>query len=163
MTTCRKIFTFSWPLRGRGRGGRPKRSAWPLHRRFFFWILPLEDYQNGWIFEKVPNGLWPPPPPRKIILLILWGHIYFAIYHQYKGNFFNIIFWMDRKRPPLSMKKSIETMKHYLGVTLQQPNNWWVTFSTLERENVRKRNLNMYQLPTSDIVLLPNILEPSLA
>ena len=42
MTTCREFFTFSWPLRGRGRGGRPKRSAWPLYRRFFFWILPLQ-------------------------------------------------------------------------------------------------------------------------
>ena len=40
MTTCRKNFTFSWPLRGRG-GGRPKRSAWPLLSRFFCWLLPL--------------------------------------------------------------------------------------------------------------------------
>ena len=41
MTTCREFFTFSWPLRGRV-GGRPKRSAWPLFSRFFFfWLLPL--------------------------------------------------------------------------------------------------------------------------
>ena len=40
MTTCREFFTFSWPLRGRGRGGRPKRSAWPLFPRFFL-RLPL--------------------------------------------------------------------------------------------------------------------------
>ena len=31
-----KFFTFSWPLRGRG--GQPKRSAWPLLHSFF---LPL--------------------------------------------------------------------------------------------------------------------------
>ena len=40
MTTCREFFTFSWPLRGRGRGGRPKRSAWPLFSRFFFDYFP---------------------------------------------------------------------------------------------------------------------------
>ena len=40
MTTCREFFTFSWPLRGRGRGGRPKRSAWPLFSRFFFTPSP---------------------------------------------------------------------------------------------------------------------------
>ena len=39
MTTCRELFTFSWPLRGRW-GGRPKRSAWPLFSRFFL-LLPL--------------------------------------------------------------------------------------------------------------------------
>ena len=39
MATCREIFTFTWPLRGRG--GQPKRSAWPLFHSFF-WRLPLE-------------------------------------------------------------------------------------------------------------------------
>ena len=41
MTTYQEFFTFSWPLRGRGGGGQPKRSAWPLFSRFFFWLLPL--------------------------------------------------------------------------------------------------------------------------
>ena len=40
MTTCREFSTFSWPLRGRGRGGQPKRSAWPLFRSFFFAAFP---------------------------------------------------------------------------------------------------------------------------
>ena len=40
MTTCREIFTFSWPLRGRGGGGQPKRSAWPLFSSFFFDAFP---------------------------------------------------------------------------------------------------------------------------
>ena len=35
MATCREIFTFSWPLQGRG-GGQPKRSAWPLFHSFFY-------------------------------------------------------------------------------------------------------------------------------
>ena len=39
MTTCREFFTFSWPLRGRG--GRPKRSAWPLFHSFFWTLLLL--------------------------------------------------------------------------------------------------------------------------
>ena len=38
MTTCQDFFTFSWPLWGRG--GRPKRSAWPLFSRFFFDAFP---------------------------------------------------------------------------------------------------------------------------
>ena len=49
MTTCRKIFTFSWPLRGRGRGGgRPKRSAWPLYRSFFFDYFPNTFIDHYW-------------------------------------------------------------------------------------------------------------------
>ena len=45
MTTCREIFTFSWPLRGRGRGGQPKRSAWPLFSRFFFVDFPNDKHK----------------------------------------------------------------------------------------------------------------------
>ena len=50
MTTYQEIFTFSWPLRGRGGGGQPKRSAWPLFSRFFLWF-PL-----CWLREK--NDFW---------------------------------------------------------------------------------------------------------
>ena len=31
------------------------RKIWTLRDRW--------RYENGWIFRKVPNGLWPPPPP----------------------------------------------------------------------------------------------------
>ena len=41
MATCREIFTFSWPLRGRGGGGQPKRSAWPLFPSFCFDAFPM--------------------------------------------------------------------------------------------------------------------------
>ena len=40
---------------------------------FFNSISTLRDaypFQNGWIFGKVPNGLWPPPHFRKVMLQI---------------------------------------------------------------------------------------------
>ena len=33
-------------IRGRGGGGQPKRSAWPLFHSFFFWTLPLQKVIN---------------------------------------------------------------------------------------------------------------------
>ena len=35
MSTYFEKITTPWPLRGRGRGGQPKRSAWPLFHSFF--------------------------------------------------------------------------------------------------------------------------------
>ena len=48
----------------------PFQSLWPQMA-----LREAYRYQNGWIFGKVPNGLWPPPPPhfRKIILQIFWN------------------------------------------------------------------------------------------
>ena len=64
MTTCREFFTFSWPLRGRGGRGRPKRSAWPLFSRFFF-ITSLTLLLNAgkrlwtsWIDGKLSAGIF---------------------------------------------------------------------------------------------------------
>ena len=48
MATCREIFTFSWPLLGRGGGGQPKRSAWPLFPSFFLWTLPLPQLNKNY-------------------------------------------------------------------------------------------------------------------
>ena len=64
MTTCREFFTFSWPLRGRG--GRPKRSAWPLFSRFFFspslkWIqnqYSWKDDSSYKLYTLGPLCLW---------------------------------------------------------------------------------------------------------
>ena len=59
MTTCREIFTFSWPLRGRGGRGQPKRSAWPLFSRFFFddspkYFLEFPKHFSVWsIFFRI--------------------------------------------------------------------------------------------------------------
>ena len=60
----------------------------PDKAHLIMFSLPLREdfpYQNGWIFGKVPNGLWPPLPPiRKIILWILRkGHIL----RDHQGNF----------------------------------------------------------------------------
>ena len=46
MTTCREIFTFSWPLLGRGRGGSTQAVSLTAFSQFFFWPLPLIFHQK---------------------------------------------------------------------------------------------------------------------
>ena len=41
MATCREIFTFSWPLRGRGGGGSTQAVSLTAFSQFFLWWLPL--------------------------------------------------------------------------------------------------------------------------
>ena len=48
-------------------------------------------HQNGWIFGKVPNGLWPPPHFRKIILRISRQNCDKSAYVQYGGT---VVYYM---------------------------------------------------------------------
>ena len=57
MATCREIFTFSWPLRGRGGGGQPKRSAWPLFPSFFFDPFPKKIKHMKSMIMKIKTFL----------------------------------------------------------------------------------------------------------
>ena len=57
MTTCREIFTFSWPLRGREEGGgQPERSAWPLSSSFF--LTPSHTNFINYQSSKRFPSLW---------------------------------------------------------------------------------------------------------
>ena len=47
MATCREIFTFSWPLRGRGGGGATQAVSLTAFSQFFFWTLPLAPDKIG--------------------------------------------------------------------------------------------------------------------
>ena len=48
-------------------------------------------HQNGWIFGKIPNGLWPPPHFRKIILRILRQNCDKSAYVHYGGT---VVYYM---------------------------------------------------------------------
>ena len=38
-------------------------NPFPVTNTISFWLREASPHQNGWIFGKVPNGLWPPPSP----------------------------------------------------------------------------------------------------
>ena len=85
MATCREIFTFSWPLRGRGGGGQPKRSAWLLFHSFFFLNPSLKKWLNISFPECFADRLSSPNMkpdsvktrdgnPCKAIPSVTWNH-----------------------------------------------------------------------------------------
>ena len=58
-------------------------------------------YQNGWIFGKIPNGLWPPPPP------LISGKSYCVFFPEFMteepfimAKICNINFWIGNDPPP---------------------------------------------------------------
>ena len=115
MTTCREFFTFSWPLRGRGRGGRPKRSAWPFFSRFFFWRLPLSVSE---------------------ILQYEWKPCNFMVGTQrYLVSAFNlemviIFITLISDRTEIPGKKLVEIPP---VIVLQQPGRGWLAFGDCKR------------------------------
>ena len=39
-------------------------------------LREADPFQNGWIFGKVPNGLWPPPPHFRKVMLQIFSEIH---------------------------------------------------------------------------------------
>ena len=69
MTTCREIFTFTWPLWGREGGGQPKRSAWPLFPSFFTPSQKGRPSEKAIMWGKFPNGVWDFSPQYPILFI----------------------------------------------------------------------------------------------
>ena len=127
MTTCREIFTFSWPLRGRGGGGNPSgqpdrffpvffydspkrrrkklQAFWPLHI-FFHWNVVLKYF---WSLELCCCSELRP-----------WGEFVYLVGSQLYSLLFQL---QSRQRPPsaasvifLVLHNHFKTMVHQL---------WW--------------------------------------
>ena len=66
-------------------------------------IRDAYPFQNGWIFGKVPNGLWPPAP-------LIFGKLFCNFFPKFMtevssimAKICNIIFWIENDPPPLEL------------------------------------------------------------
>ena len=132
MTTCREFFTFSWPLRGRGRGGgrgRPKRLAWPLLSRFFFYAFPNMNNNIYMIWEK--HHFW--SARKKLKVSSDHPALLLAQVYKRKEKFYCpfFIFGWAVKRTKSTLDWVVVTYSDHWGPSgahLEHPKQWFLGF-----------------------------------